>query len=112
MVSGWSAGTRIQPWNHLHTNAAVNRGNNLVSWSTPESDALLDRAAGAADRKDARPLWREWQALYREEQPITILYEERRLIGLNARVRGPAPPFLDPYQNLHEWWLATGTSGG
>ena len=108
VLSGWWAGTRIQPQNHLHTKAAVHRGNNLVSWSTPASDELLDRAAATTKRKEALPLWHEWQQEFRKAQPITILYEERALIGLNRRVRGPAPSFLDPYQKLPEWWLADG----
>jgi peptide/nickel transport system substrate-binding protein len=108
VLSGWWAGTRIQPQNHLHTRAAIQRGNNLVSWSTSASDELLDRAAAATEREEALPLWREWQQEFKNAQPITILYEERGLIGMNGRVRGPAPPFLDPYQRLPEWWLADG----
>jgi len=112
VLSGWSAGTRVDPQNLLHGTAAANRGNNLGSWSTPDSDALLDRAAAATDRIAARPLWGEWQAIFVREQPITILYEERRLLGLGRRVRGPEPPFLDPYQRLHEWWLADSAGNG
>jgi len=104
-LSGWSAGTRVQPQNHLHTRSAVNRGNNLGSWSTPVSDVWLDAAAAAVDRDAALVVWREWQQIFKREQPITILYEERRLVGLSGRIRGPDPPFLDPLQNIHEWWL-------
>lgn len=100
---GWWAGTRIEPQNLLHGHAALDRGNNFGGWSTPESDALLDRAARAATREDALPLWRQWQAIFREEQPLTILYEEQRLLGLRAEVRAPALNFLNPFQNLHEW---------
>jgi len=108
VLSGWWAGTRVQPQNHLHTRAAINRGNNLVSWSTPASDELLDAAAAATDRNEAMPLWEEWQAIFREAQPLTILYEERRLLGMRDRIRGPAPSFLDPFQNIHRWWVVTG----
>ena len=104
-LSGWSAGTRVQPQNHLHTRSAANRGNNLGSWSTPASDERLDAAAAAVDRDAALAMWHEWQQIFKREQPITILYEERRLVGLSGRVRGPDPPFLDPFQKIHEWWL-------
>jgi peptide/nickel transport system substrate-binding protein len=111
VLLGWVAGTRIQPQTHLHTDAAVNRGNNFTAWSTAASDELLDRAAAASDRETARPLWHAWQAIYRREQPVTILYEERRLLGLSGRVFGPPPPLLDPLQNVHEWWLAPSAGG-
>jgi peptide/nickel transport system substrate-binding protein len=106
VCSGWWAGTRIEPQNLLHSRAALDRGNNLGSWSTPESDELLDRAAGATTREEALPLWKQWQGIFREQQPLTILYEEKRLLGIGAGVHAPTPNFLNPFQNLHEWWIA------
>ena len=105
VLSGWWAGTRVQPQNLLHSNAAVDRGNNLASWSTSASDELLDRASRAGSREQALPLWAEWQAIFRIEQPLTVLYEERRLLAMSGRVRGPDPPFLNPYLGLCDWWI-------
>lgn len=106
VLSGWSAGTRIEPQSILSLHAATNRGNGLTSWSTPESEALLFRAARATTREEARPLWSEWQAVFREQQPYTILYEERMLVGRGPRLRGDAGPVLDPLQSLHRWHIA------
>ncbi len=103
---GWRAGSRIEPQAILHTEAAANRGNNLGAWGTDASDALLAEAAAAPTAEAARPLWRAWQALFREEQPYTILYEERTLVGLGARVRGATPSALNPYDGLEHWWIA------
>jgi len=108
VLSGWWAGTRIEPHNLLHTHAAVNRGNNLVSWSTAESDELLDRGLAARSETESAPVWKRWQGLFREAQPLTVLYEERTLVGLGRRVHGPDPFFLNPYFNVFRWWLATG----
>jgi len=108
VLSGWWAGTRIEPHNLLHTHAAVNRGNNLVSWSTPDSDGLLDRGLMAPGEIESAPIWQQWQSLFREEQPLTVLYEERTLVGLGRRVHGPDPFFLNPYFNVHQWWVAGG----
>jgi peptide/nickel transport system substrate-binding protein len=105
IVGGWVAGTRIEPQSILHTRAAVERGNNLTAWSTPASDALLDRAEKAEGRDEAAPLWREWQAMFRDEQPYTILYEERTLVGLGARVGAPDVSALHPFQSLHRMWI-------
>jgi peptide/nickel transport system substrate-binding protein len=105
ILAGWVAGTRIEPQSILHTKAAADRGNNLTAWSTPDSDALLDRAAAAATREAAAPLWIQWQAIVRDEQPYTILYEEKSLLGLGSRVRGPTPSGLDPFRNLHQLWI-------
>lgn len=102
----WRTGTRVEPQSFLHTRAAVSRGNNLGSWSTPESDALLDRAASARSQDEAGPLWKEWQAIFRVEQPYTLLYEEDTLMGLGARVRDATPSPLNPFEDLQGWWLA------
>jgi peptide/nickel transport system substrate-binding protein len=103
VLSGWSAGTRIEPQSILGLHAAVNRGNGLTSWSTPASEELMALAAMAATRDEARPLWLRWQAVFRDQQPYTILYEERMLTGRGRRLRGDAGPVLDPFQSLHRW---------
>lgn len=105
VLGGWFAGTRIEPQNLLHIRAALDRGNNLVSWSSTESDELMDEAAAAPTREEALPLWKRWQRIFQEQQPMTMLYEEQRLLGTNARVHGPAPSYLNPFESLHLWWV-------
>ncbi len=90
----------------LHTRDAVARGLNMGSWSTAESDALLDQAAQAPSRELAKPAWVLWQQLVRRDRPVTVLYEERTLIGISARVQDATPSPLDPYDNLPQWWIA------
>ncbi|RMF72219.1 MAG: hypothetical protein D6738_11840 [Acidobacteria bacterium] len=111
VLSGWRAGTRVEPQAILHGEAAVERGNNLGSWFTPESDALMDRAAAAPTRAQAAPLWRRWQRIFRDEQPYTMLWEQRTLIGLSGRVRDATPSPLNPYAGIERWALA-GTGEG
>ena len=106
VLLGWRAGTRVEPQAILHGDASIERGNNLGSWFTRESDELMDRAAGAATRGEAAPLWRRWQRLFRDEQPYTMLCEQRTLIGLSRRVRGATPSPLNPWEGLERWELA------
>jgi peptide/nickel transport system substrate-binding protein len=103
VLGGWVAGSRIEPQALLHARAAANRGNNITSWSTAESDALLDQAAAAPSRDDAGPLWRRWQEIFRDEQPVTVLFEERALLGRSRRVRGAVPAVLNPFAGLPVW---------
>jgi len=105
VLAGWSAGTRVEPQNLLSARAAVARGYNFTSWFTPASDTLMSRAADSATREEALPLWAAWQQLFRDEQPLTILFEERTLVGLGARVGWADPSVLSPFQNIHRWWL-------
>lgn len=101
ILGGHVASERVGVASILHARAAVQRGDNLTAWSTPASNALLDRAEKASTPEEAVPLWKEWQRIFRQEQPYAILYEERTLVGLGARVRGPKPTGLDPFAELY-----------
>lgn len=105
LILGWRAGTRVEPQAILHTRAALDLGNNFGSWSTEESDRLMDEASGERDPLARLELWRAWQALFREEQPMCVLYEERQLVGIASRVRDAAPSPLNPLADLHRWWV-------
>ncbi len=100
ILAGRVAGTRVEPQATLHGRAAADRGNNVTSWSTPESDALLDRAAAAPTREAARPLWLEWQRVFRDEQPYSVLFAESTIVGLSRRVRGEMPSSFNPFLGL------------
>jgi len=106
VVSGWRAGSRVEPQMLFHTRAAVDRGNNLGAWSTPESDRLLDQAGNAESRHKAGPLWKRWQNLFHHEAPYAILYEEEMLEGINTRIHGATPTPLNPLHHMHRWWIA------
>lgn len=106
VLSGWRAGTRVEPHLLFHTEAAVDRGNNLGGWSTPESDALLERGSRASTRAEARDAWTAWQELFRKELPYTMLYEQGRWIGFSRDVVGPDPDPLNLLADLHRWRVA------
>lgn len=105
LLGSWRAGTRLDLEAIFHSRAALDRGNNFTGWATRVSDELLDGAARAATREEVLPIWRAWQAHFREEQPYTILYEEALLVGLSPRVRAPAVRGFNPLDGLHEWRL-------
>jgi len=106
VISAWRAGTRVEPQLLFHTRAALDRGNNLGAWSTPLSDALLDRGASATRREQAAGAWSEWQRAFHAEAPYSILAEHVDPVGLSARVRGATPTTLNPFDDLQLWWIA------
>ena len=105
LLGGWRAGTRIEPQSILHCAAAAGRGNNLGAWCDDRADALADRAAAAADLEHALPLWRQWEERFVQQQPYTMLYEERVLIGIHRRVHDASPSPLNPYAEIEKWWV-------
>jgi peptide/nickel transport system substrate-binding protein len=111
VILGWRAGTRVEPHAILHTRAALDGGNNFGSWSTPASDALMDEARTTLDRERARRSWRAWQRLFLEEQPMAVLFEERRLVGVASRVVEATPDPTRALWGLHGWRVDTSSEG-
>jgi ABC-type transport system substrate-binding protein len=99
-----TASGRIDSPPPLHTRDATNGGDNVGAWSSPESDLLLERIEEARTPEEARELLVLWQGYFRDAQPWTILYEERRIVGASARVRD-IPSRLAPLTSLHRWWV-------
>ena len=105
IFGGWRVGTRIEPQAILHSDAALEYGNNLGSFLDAESDALLDAASHASSREEARPLWKLWQEVFRWEQPYTMVYEEPLLFAVGRRLLEVKSTAMTPFHRLEEWVL-------
>lgn len=76
---------------------------NTIGYSNPEVDALLDRAAAAADFSELAPIYHEVQAIIVADQPYTFLAETERLVGVSTRVQSAVFNAASPYFNLESW---------
>ncbi len=76
-----------------------------ASYSNPQLDRLLERAAAARTIKGARPLWSEVQRILRDDQPWTFLWYAPELFVLRERVRGVQMDMRGTLVNLPRWWL-------
>lgn len=106
---GWYIATKIDPKPMFHSTSVKGRYN-YVNYMNPTIDALIDRGRvmNVSDpkvREDAMAVWAAYQAIMRNDQPYTMLYEPRGLVGINKKfvnVRVTSLRFLD---NVHEWWI-------
>jgi peptide/nickel transport system substrate-binding protein len=85
-----------------HTEAIEN-GLNIVSYSNPKVDVLIDKAREVENYQDAKKYMDEMQVLVQEDQPFTFLYENDRLNGLNRRIQNAKMNVLSSFFNLEEW---------
>lgn len=72
----------------FHSEAMPPAGANRGRWSSPEADALIERAEGADDLAQQARLYRELQALILRELPYVPLWFEDQVAVLRSGIEG------------------------
>ena len=108
-VAGWYIATKVDYKPTFHS-VSVNGRYNYVNYVNPRVDALIDKGrimnvADPAIRKEAKALWDEFQEILYEDQPYTMLYEPRGLVGIHKRFANVRVTSLRALDNVHEWWV-------
>jgi peptide/nickel transport system substrate-binding protein len=104
VLMGWESDFRINLRDLFHS-AAMSGPFQIASYSNPRVDSLLDRAAVARERREAKPIYAEVQRILREEQPWTFLYDYPDLVLMRDRVRGVEMDIRGALLNVHSWWV-------
>jgi len=102
-VGAWFVATKVdeKPTFHSASTEAFNYGR----WKNPKADELIDRGREESDREKAIAIWKEFQRIFHEEQPYSILYEPISLDAVNKKFQCVRINSLDMYDNLHEWFI-------
>lgn len=75
------------------------------SYRNPEVDRILDRAAVTGDRKAATALWKRFQRIMRDDQPMTITWWSPDLIVLRDRLQGVQMDLRGALLTLPRWYV-------
>lgn len=73
----------VQTW---HSKSILNQGDNMVQWSNPRADALIDAARLELDRTKRAALWHQLHRVIHDEQPYTFLCNVPWLRFVSTRV--------------------------
>lgn len=76
-----------------------------TSYRNPEVDRILDRAAVTADRKAATALWKRFQRIIRDDQPMTFLWWSPDLIVVSKRLQGVQMDVRGALLTLPRWYV-------
>jgi peptide/nickel transport system substrate-binding protein len=106
---GWYIATKIDPKPTFHS-TSTEGSYNYVNFYTDELDELIDkgRVMNIRDPKirvEAQKVWDRFQAILYEEQPYTMVYEPRGLVGVHQRFVNVRVTSLRALDNVHEWWV-------
>jgi len=108
-VGGWYIATKVDPKPTFHS-VSVNGRYNYVNFVNAEVDELIDkgRAMNILDptiRAEAKLVWDRFQVILADEQPYTMIYEPRGLVGVHKRFVNVRVTSLRALGNVHEWWV-------
>ena len=84
---------------------SINSELNFGAYSNREVDELLAKIRSQLKLEDAKPHLYRLQRVLRDEQPQTLLWESKRLVGLSRRVQGANPNPIGTLDGLRYWWL-------
>lgn len=103
-ILGFNMDTSLDLSSNFHSRA-IDNDNNFSRYKNPELDALLDQADQQADFESMLPLLHQIERILYRDQPVTVLYESKRLTGINKRVQNPQPNMIEPLAEVEEWWV-------
>lgn len=78
---------------------------NFGSYKNPEFDRLMVEAMSKPEIRDAKPILDRIQQILHRDQPVTFLWESKRLSAYNKRIHGARPNVLFSLYNLEDWWV-------
>ncbi len=77
---------------------------NLGAYRNEEVDRLIDEIQAVAEPADAKPLHDALQELIWREQPVTILYQNQKLVATQG-IGNVAPSMISAWANVAAWQL-------
>ena len=112
-IVAWESDFRINLRDLFHS-SAVGTPNQTASYSNARVDSLIDAAALARTREQAKPIYVELQRVLRQEQPWTFLYYYPDLVLMRERLQDAEMDVRGAFVNVQSWWLrdAAATQSG
>jgi peptide/nickel transport system substrate-binding protein len=102
---GTSMDTSLDLKSQFHS-SEIGGGENIVRYSNPEVDRLIEHANSLPDIVQAKPDLERIQEILHRDQPYTFLWESQRLSAMSRRLHGVKPSMLFSFYDLKDWWLA------
>ena len=107
----WDLDPDPDPYNLFHSSQTPPHGQNLVYYSNPEADRLIDTARRELDRSKRKELYQRLHEVLYEDQPYTWVVQASLKWGINKRVRGvdasPGFGLYLWYPGELGWWIAS-----
>jgi peptide/nickel transport system substrate-binding protein len=84
---GWTTSIETDCNQIFHSSQMKDNGDNVISYSSPECDAAIDRARATVDDAERMKRWREVHKIIAEDQPYTFLLNRQSLQFIDSRIQ-------------------------
>jgi peptide/nickel transport system substrate-binding protein len=78
-------------------------GGNLLYYSNPEMDSLIDASAATVQKEERAKLFDSIQEILHDELPVVPIVCPASTIAVNKRIKGVRHSILYVTRNIHEW---------
>lgn len=95
-------GAWVDPYASFHS-SQIENGSNYMAYDNPEVDRILDDARLELDEARRVELYRRFNAIIQEDQPVTFLAHPRASILIDRRIKGVKPGPLGLFEE--RWWV-------
>jgi len=108
---GWSMPLTQDPYQLWHS-SQIEKGSNMVGFSDPKADRLIERARREFDPEVRRGMYKEFQRIVHEAQPYTFLFINPSLVAVARRFEDvrdyrlgldPLEWTVGPWPKLIQW---------
>lgn len=96
----WDLDPDPDPYNLFHSTQTPPRGQNVVYYSNPEADRLIEAGRRELDQGKRKEIYQRLHAVLAEDQPYTWAFQSSAKWGINKRIKGVS---LSPSQGLYLW---------
>jgi peptide/nickel transport system substrate-binding protein len=111
-IGRWHVPARVDMTEILHASSCATGGGNFGCWWDADADALAMDARDALDRGERASLWHQWEYVFHDEQPYTMLFRSRQLTAVRDTLRGVETIRAnDELNGVETWWIAEGSRG-
>lgn len=111
LLYGQNLGADSDVYSYWHSSQAVENGLNLSNWNNAKVDGLLEAARLNEDDAIRIGKYQEFQKIFADEVPASILYSPFYFYGVSRDVKVTLPTRLsvpsDRFQNISEWYTDT-----
>lgn len=105
-IGQWRTSRRVDMTEMLHASSCAAGANNFGCWSREDADALAAAARDEPDDARRADGWRRWERIFHEEQPYTMLFRPKLLVGVRRGVHGTGSiTASDLLDGVEGWWV-------
>jgi len=103
VLLGWGLSSTPDPYMFWHTESDKEGGFNLVGYSNPKMDKMIEKSQTIIDRDELSLLWQEMFEIIVDDNPYLFLYIPNSISAVNKDIKNVSPSLSGIWHNYILW---------